>query len=146
MKFLATREKNLGCSNLVFHVAKSFLTEISQGLLFLLKSPTFFAKVKSDGKITSKANKGSFWNLILVFIPMSEKYRKSPTVILSLYTSASKKCDLGLPLHTSIEFDGWIERHWKSSPYTFYFLFENRAKWKAPSDSSPQYLQHFTLP
>ena len=57
MKFLATREKNLGCSNLVFHVAKSFLTEISQGLLFLLKSPTFFAKVKSDGKIISKANR-----------------------------------------------------------------------------------------
>ena len=56
MKFLATREKNLGCFNLVFHVAKSFLTEISQGLLFLLKSPTFFAKAKSDGKITSKAN------------------------------------------------------------------------------------------
>ena len=43
MKFLATREKNLGCSNLVFHVAKSFLTEISQGLLFLLKSPMLFA-------------------------------------------------------------------------------------------------------
>ena len=76
MKFLATREKNLGCFNLVFHVAKSFLTEISQGLLFLLKSPTFFAKAKPDGKITTKANHSKIY-LILVNICKNVKINMS---------------------------------------------------------------------
>ena len=32
------------------------------------------------------------------------------------------------------------------NPLPFFSIPENRAKWKASSDSSPQYLKYFTVP